>query len=126
MWIYSPEEAVIAIGYATRKNGKREAQEFLEKLYQEGKKREYAKFASLFKMMKDSGKISNPEDFKFLQDGIYEFREHHGPYRLYCFKDEGKIFLTHGCKKRFGKQRENEEIEKAKIIRHEDLEHRSK
>ncbi len=120
----TPTGARVRIRYAKRSNGRREAESLLLELKKKGEVRILVKFLNHFLQLAIEGRISSPEDFKQLEEsqGIWEFREHKGNYRLYCYFDQDRreISLTHGCRKPKGHAAERAEINKAALIRDED------
>ena|ERR1039457_5701190 len=76
------------------------------------------KFAALFTMLGDAGKIFNEQKFKHLTgtEQLFEFRSDQG--RVLCFFFVGKrVILTHGFLKKSDRiaKREIERAEKAKL-----------
>ncbi|MBK7962788.1 MAG: type II toxin-antitoxin system RelE/ParE family toxin [Bdellovibrionales bacterium] len=81
-------------------NGDVPAEEWLESLSQKHQQ----KFASLFAMLADVGKLWNERKFKHLEgsDQIFEFKVDDG--RILCFFFVGqRVILTHGFAKKSAK-----------------------
>jgi phage-related protein len=90
-------------------NGDVPAEEWLESLSQKHQQ----KFASLFAMLADVGKLWNERKFKHLEgsDQIFEFKVDDG--RILCFFFVGqRVILTHGFAKKSAKTPKGE-IERA-------------
>ncbi|MBW2645544.1 MAG: type II toxin-antitoxin system RelE/ParE family toxin [Deltaproteobacteria bacterium] len=104
-----------SIEAAIRSNGSTPAIEY----YQNLPTRDQAKFLKLFERMAEKGQIFNPEKFKLLEDGIFEFKAK--PYRILCFmtKDK-KVVLTNGFEKQSRKTK-SKYLNLAKTIREEYL-----
>lgn len=94
--------AKLAIWYAVKSNGKMLARQF----YHERVKSDQAKLMRLFERYAEHGRIWNETDFKWLKNGIGEFKIHGG--RVLCFEHDGDVFLTHGCEKLPKKEFQNE------------------
>jgi len=86
--------AVLTIEYAVCANGSMPAKEFIDGLDQS----EQRKLAVLFQRMADQGQIRNPDQFKQVRDGIFEFKRHQ--VRVFCFREAQSWFLTNGYKKK--------------------------
>lgn len=82
-----------SIWYAQRQNGGMEAKQWLDA--QGASVR--AKFSHLFRAMAATGKIYNKEQFRFLEDGIYEFKRNGD--RILAFQKGSNWYLTHHFKK---------------------------
>jgi len=114
------DEALVVRGeraevwYATRANGNREAQQWLES--ESHKIR--AQFDFLFRKIGDEGRIFNKEQFRNLGEGIFEFKR--GPHRVLCFRQENRFYLTHHFQKK-GRKCPRKQIDRAMRIRAEAL-----
>ncbi|AEB10083.1 type II toxin-antitoxin system RelE/ParE family toxin [Desulfobacca acetoxidans] len=91
------------------------AEDFLEN---ELSKAERAKIAAIIKRYAEFGKINNRKQFKKIEgEDFWEFKSFQ--IRIFCyFKTEGRVVLTHGCKKKDQKLR-RAEIERMKRIKME-------
>ena len=90
-------------------NGGAPAEEWLDSLPQ----KQQQKFAALFKLLADAGKLWNERKFKHLEgsDQIFEFKVDDG--RVLCFFFVGqRVILTHGFAKKSPKTPKGE-IERA-------------
>lgn len=77
-----------------RPNGTSPGNEYFENLSLMDK----AKFTKLFELMAERGHIFNTEQFRLLEDGIFEFKAK--GHRLLCFfSGDKKIILTNGLAK---------------------------
>jgi hypothetical protein len=80
---------------------------------------EQAKMLKLFERMGDAGRISNRENFKKIENDLWEFKSFQ--VRMPCFFRPGKILVvTHGFRKK-GDAIPRPEIERAHRIRKEDI-----
>lgn len=82
------------ICYAVSANGASPAKEFVQGLDLADK----AKIAALLQRLANCGTISNAEQFKHVEDSIWELKKHQ--IRLFCFRDGDSWFLTNGYKKK--------------------------
>ena len=99
----------------TLENGTTPAEEWLDSLSQ----KQQQKFASLFKLLADAGKLWNERKFKHLEssDQIFEFKVDDG--RMLCFFFVGqRVILTHGFSKKSPKTPKGE-IERAEKYKNE-------
>lgn len=103
------------VGYARRKNGKRPAMDYIERL----EKLDQAKLAKSFKTMADVGRINNTERFRKLRGKIYEFKVH-PKVRVLCFQLGKAWLLTHGFNKETGTTPARQ-IERAEDIMNEHI-----
>jgi hypothetical protein len=104
-----------AVEYAQRSNGAMEAKEWLERQ----KVGIQAKFDHLFRVLADTGRISNEEHFKHLEGEIWEFKRDSD--RILAFRERNSWYLTHHFRK--GRRRcPPREITRAETIREEFLE----
>lgn len=103
------------IEYATCSNGSKPAKEFVENLNDS----DLRKLMTLFRRMADTGKIFNREQFKQVEDKIFEFKRFQ--IRVGCFQLEHRWLLTHGFIKK-GDRWPASELERAKRIREEHIE----
>ncbi len=90
-------------------NGSVPAEEWLDSIPQ----KQQQKFATLFKLLADAGKLWNERKFKHLEgsDQIFEFKVDEG--RVLCFFFVGqRVILTHGFAKKAAKTPKGE-IERA-------------
>lgn len=87
------------VAYALRENGKKEA----EKYYDDLGKSIQASFMRKFELVADGEQLP-AKQFKKLPgtDDLFEFI-HYGFERIYCFKDFGGWWLTHGFDKKVRK-----------------------
>jgi hypothetical protein len=104
------------VRYARRRNGAREAKEWLEN----AETAVQAKFDHLFRVMAAKGKIFNKEHFRLLEDGIWEFKRDGD--RILCFQSGRSWFLTHHYSKGGRAKCPPGEIKRAIEIRAEHLE----
>lgn len=103
------------IEYAVLRNGDMPAMNFFCSLTDN----EQEKVIVLFRKYGEQGKISNEEQFKNLEDGLWEFKRF--KIRFICFFHiGGRVILTHGFIKKRDKT-PREEIERAKRFRAEFL-----
>jgi hypothetical protein len=103
------------IEYAVCSNGSMPAKDFVEgKLDQS----DQAKLLSLFKRMADHGSVPNREQFKRVEDDIFEFKKHQ--FRVFCFRKDNRWLLTNGYRKKKDKL-DPSEIERAKRVKMEHL-----
>ena len=85
--------------------------EFIDSLEETDQK----KIIALLSYTAENGTPSNPEKFRKLEGGIWEFKSHQ--VRILCFFDKGRIIImTHGFLKKRGKTPRGE-IEKAGKLR---------
>jgi putative component of toxin-antitoxin plasmid stabilization module len=99
--------------YALEHDGHCDLREFLLELHRSNSI-EFAKLVKDLDRTADSGIIRNPEKFKLLHDGIYEFKTH-GGIRVLCFLDGRRIIvLTNGFMK---KKKYDSDIQKAINLR---------
>ncbi len=95
--------------YAIEDGGRCEMLDFLCSL-RTSNSAEFGKLTALFDVIAENGKINNPQKFKYLTDGIYEFKTY-GGVRVLCFFDGHCIVvLTHGFMK---KKKYDSEIKRA-------------
>ncbi len=112
--------------YALVKGTRCEAKEFLDACASDKSSGGFQSLFALLERIAEYGPPKNPEQFKQLQNGIYEIKA--GGIRLFCFFTEDRIdasnrkilsnelILTHGWKK--GPKREqNQQIERAARLR---------
>lgn len=97
------------IEYGVCLNGAMPAREFVEGL-DEGDRR---KIAVLFERLAETGRIFNREQFKKIDDGIWEFKR--GPVRVSCFQIGNRWILAHGFIKKQDRWPAGE-LERAKRI----------
>jgi phage-related protein len=104
------------IAFARDCDGSYPAQEFFDQL----PKADQAKMVSLFRILGDHGKHSNPEKFGDLEDGLYEFKSFQirMPY-AYAQYEKGLLLITHGFRKKKDKTPPSQ-IERARKILAED------
>jgi hypothetical protein len=85
--------------YALEEGGRCEILDFLTTLKQSNSV-EFNRLTALFDVTADTGRIKNPQKFKYLDDGIYEFKTY-GGVRVLCFIDgQCIVVLTHGFMKK--------------------------
>jgi phage-related protein len=82
-----------SIRYAKLPDGSMPAKEYLESLDE----KDLTRVIALMQRMADVGRICNTEQFRKLDDGIWEFKR--GPVRILCFQRGNGWVLTHGYKK---------------------------
>ncbi len=124
-YLILPGAANFAVRYAVNADGKMEARDFLweELLGKYRNIRAFNRFKDLWELYSKEGHIPGENNFRPLadSDGIYELKEHSGPFRLYCFKSYNReLVLTHGEKKANKNKVNKAVIKKAKRIRNED------
>ncbi len=106
----------LRIFYAIRKNGAQPASKFLDEL-KKNDPQYFAKIITLVRRLGDIGRITNKQQFRCEDDGIFAFKAFQ--VRLLGFYGpRGTFILTHGLKKKKQKL-DQSELEKAKTIRHE-------
>jgi|ERR1039458_2311802 transketolase C-terminal domain/subunit len=99
--------------YALEDGGRCEVLDFLS-ILAVANQREFEKLIKDFDRTADTGLIRNPEKFKLLVDGIYEFKTY-GGVRILCFLDGRHIVvLTNGFMK---KKKYDSEIQRAINLR---------
>ena len=85
--------------YAVEDGGRCELLDFIAEL-KASNNAEFVKLTALFDVTADYGKINNTQKFKYLTDGIYEFKTY-GGVRVLCFLDGPCIVvLTNGFMKK--------------------------
>lgn len=104
------------IAFARDYDGSYPAEEFFDQL----PKADQAKLVSLFRILGDHGKYSNPQKFGDLEDGLYEFKSFQirMPY-AYAQYEKGLLLITHGFWKKKDKT-PHSQIERARKILAED------
>lgn len=103
------------IEYAVRRNGTVPARDFIE---QELTVPERARLFALFQYLADSGRNTNPQQFKKLEGRLWEFKRHQ--IRVACFQDGNRWILVSGFRKKEDRWRKSE-IERAHGIMEEHL-----
>ncbi len=103
-----------AIKFAERDSGKNLAKEFWEQLDGQTQRR----FLVLFQRFCDTGRLSSPDQWRKVGDGVREFKR--SGYRIFSFRDGNAWYLTSGFKKST-KKRQNEAIKQAMRIRDEHM-----
>jgi len=103
-----------SIRYATRRDGSRPAEEFLEDLDASDQQ----KLAALFERMAETGKIGNTQKFKKEEGHIFAFKSFR--IRVGRFQVQRTWFLTHGFNKK-SDHWPRSELDKAERIRLEHL-----
>lgn len=83
------------IEYAVCSNGSMPAKKFIEKELSQG---EQLKLLALFRRMADHGDVPNREQFKVVENPIFEFKKHQ--IRVFCFRKDNRWLLTNGYKKK--------------------------
>jgi len=106
------------IAFARDRDGAFPAEEFFDQLPNADK----AKMDSLFRILGENGKHSNPEKFGDLGGGLYEFKSFQirMPF-AYAKNERGLILITHGFRKQKDKAPPSE-IARARRILEEDAE----
>ena len=104
------------VAYAHRKNGAKEAQEYIENLELANQ----AKLARRFREIADTGWIHNEHNWEKLDGPIHEFKCK-PTVRVLCFKWNKCWMLTHGFDKKKGGRTPKRQIERAKQIMEEHL-----
>jgi phage-related protein len=104
------------IAFARDHEGRYPSEEFFDQL----PKVDQAKLMSLFRILGDHGKHSNPEKFGDLGDGLYEFKSFQirMPF-AYAKNEKGMVLISHGFIKKSPKA-PKAEIERARLILNED------
>lgn len=98
------------IRYAMRTDGSVEARDFIDGL----KPMDQQKLRALFDRLAAKGQIHNREQFKKVEDKIFEFKSFQ--IRIGCFQEGRTWYLTHG----FIKKKDNwrtQDLERANLIR---------
>lgn len=103
------------IEYAVCSNGSMPAKDFIEK---DLNITEQAKLLPLFRRMADHGNVPNCEQFKPVEDEIFEFKRHQ--IRVFCFRKDNRWLLTNGYKKKKDRLDPNE-IRRAIRVKEEHL-----
>jgi hypothetical protein len=103
-----------SVEYATRDNGTRPAEEFI----QSRDPSDQAKLAALFRRLADFGRIDNRQKFKKVEGDIFEFKSFQ--IRIGCFQSGRTWFLTHGFVKKQDRWPKSE-LERAQTIRKEHM-----
>ncbi|MEI9865183.1 MAG: type II toxin-antitoxin system RelE/ParE family toxin [Limisphaerales bacterium] len=93
-------------------NGKCEMLEFWENM-DNGYR---AKIDRSFRWTVENGLLRNNEKFKYIGDGLYEFRTIDG-VRVFCFLDEGKMLICTGGYIKKKDKLDPAEISRAKILK---------
>ena len=101
---------------AVRRNGNSPAKKFLERLERLDRSM-LRRFGVLFGKIVSCGQITNRQQFKKVQDDIWEVKRFQ--HRIGCFREGPDLVLTHGFVKKADKWR-REELEKAHQIMRED------
>src|SRR5690348_13160088 len=110
-----------SVEYAVRKNGKREAKDWLEDQTPELQDA----FDVLFRRLVNEGEIHNETQFRRLKDEVWEFKRQF--HRLLCYRLGNRILLTHRIKKAGGRGKCPEpEIKHAEMIGLEHIEREAK
>ena len=106
-----------SVEYAVRKNGKREAKDWLESQPLELQD----SFNVLFRRLVDEGEIHNETQFRRLKDQVWEFKKK--IHRLLCYRSGNRTLLTHRIKKAGGRGKcPPSEIDHAEMIGLEHIE----
>lgn len=101
--------------------GKCPAKDFIEELAQSNAPG-HNSFIARVDTISEHDKYRNPRTFKYLGDGLYEFKFNKTSMRLYAFYDEIEglepqlIIATNGGKKN-AKKEQNRDIERAKTLK---------
>lgn len=107
------------IAYATGANGSMPAKDLIEGLDESDQR----KIAALFQRMADQGKVANREQFKKVEDDLFEFKKHQT--RVFCFRRGNTWFLTNGYRKK-KKKLDPSEVARARRIRGEHVQREAK
>lgn len=107
------EGSHFAIQFAERDSGKKLAKEFWEQL--DG--RTQTRFLVLFQRLCDTGRLSSPDQWRKVDDGVREFKR--SGYRIFAFRAGDVWYLTNGFKKSKKKKRQSEAIRQAVRIKNE-------
>ena len=104
------------VAYAIDSQGRMPAKEFLEQSSGSDAptRSEKAGLYHLFRVMADTGKITNAEQFRKERDQIFSFKKYQA--RIAAFHDGDVWYLTHGFKKKSPKWPATE-LERAQRIR---------
>ncbi len=102
------------IEYAICANGSMPAKEFVEGLSEPDQR----KILVLFRRMAEKGNVPNREQFKKVENKIFEFKKQQT--RVFCFHKEDRWLLTNGYKKKRDKL-DRSEIDRAQRIMQEHL-----
>ena len=95
--------------YALEDSGRCEMLDFIDSL-KASNVVEFGKLMALLDATAEAGKLKNPQKFKYLADGIHEFKTY-GGIRVLCFFDgQCMVVLTHGFMK---KKKYESEIKRA-------------
>ena len=100
--------------YTIEDGGRCEMLEFIDSL-RASNQAEFAKLTALFDVTAENGKINNPQKFKYLTDGIYEFKTYGGVRALCFFDGQCIVVLTHGFMK---KKKYDSEIKRAANLKY--------
>ncbi len=103
------------IEYAVRLNGSMPAKEFIEN---DLSLIEQASLVALFRRMADHGSVPNREQFKHVENEIFEFKKHQ--IRVFCFRKGDRWLLTNGYRKKKDRL-DPSEVRRAKRIMKEHL-----
>ncbi len=82
------------IEYAICANGSMPAKEFVEGLSEP----DQTKLLVLFRRMAEKGNVPNRQQFKPVEDKIFEFKKQQ--MRVFCFRKDDRWLLTNGYKKK--------------------------
>jgi hypothetical protein len=105
----------LTVAFAVCQNGESPGEEFYDGLDE----KDQAKMLKLFVRMGDVGRIANRENFKKIENDLWEFKNHQ--IRMPCFFRPGKILVvTHGFIKK-GDAIPRPQIERAYRIQQEDI-----
>ena len=102
------------IEYAICANGSMPAKEFVEGLSEP----DQTKLLVLFRRMAEKGNVPNRQQFKPVEDKIFEFKKQQ--MRVFCFRKDDRWLLTNGYKKKRDKL-DRSEIDRAQRIMQEHM-----
>jgi|HubBroStandDraft_5_1064220.scaffolds.fasta_scaffold52909_3 hypothetical protein len=106
--------ALFTIEYAKRRDGSMPGLDF----FNEAEVRWQARLIILFKLLADTGRIRNLEQFRKIAEGLFEFKAFQ--VRMPCyFRPDQRVVITHGFRKKKEGATPRQEIERAAQIKAE-------